>query len=108
MLTLARVACDGVGRDMDADHRVQQVVDGSTPREYCRCVSIDLPGAVEEQLRTLAEKQGRDIGAIVEDAIRQYLDAAAITDLTGDEIAATQAALLGELPRVPDWKAGDE
>jgi predicted transcriptional regulator len=70
-------------------------------------VSIDLPGSVEEQLRTLAAKQGRDVRALVEEAIRQYLEATAITDVDADAVAETQAALLGELPRIPDWKAGD-
>lgn len=53
-------------------------------------------------------KRGRDIGAIVEDAIRHYLDVAVITDLAGDEIAASQVALLGELPQLADWKADDD
>jgi predicted transcriptional regulator len=69
-------------------------------------VSIELSGSVEEQLRTLAAKQGRDVRALVEEAIRQYLEATAITDVESNDVAETQAALLGELPRVPDWKAG--
>jgi hypothetical protein len=36
---------------------------------------------VEEQLRNLAAKQGRDVGMIVEEAVRQYLKSAAITDI---------------------------
>lgn len=64
-----------------------------------------MPHSVEEQLRTLATRQGRDVGALVEEAIRQYLEAAAITDLDADDVTEAQAALLGELPRVPDWKA---
>lgn len=70
-------------------------------------MSIDLPGSVEEQLRELAARQGRDVRALVEDAIRQYLEAAAITDLGANDVAEAQAALLGELQHVPDWKAGD-
>ena len=70
-------------------------------------MSIELPGSVEEQLRSLAAKQGRDVRALVEEAIRQYLEATAITDVESNEVAETQAALLGELPRGPDWKAGD-
>lgn len=70
-------------------------------------MSIELPGSVEEQLRTLAARQGRDVRALVEEAIRQYLEAAAITDLDANDVAEAQAALLGELPQVPDWKAGD-
>ena len=39
--------------------------------------------------------------------IRQYLEATAITDVDANELAETQAALLGELPPIADWKAGD-
>ena len=70
-------------------------------------MSIELPGSVEEQLRNLAAKQGRDVRTLVEEAVRQYLDSAAITDLDATQVAETQAALLGELPNVPDWKADD-
>jgi len=70
-------------------------------------MSIELPGRVEEQLRNLAAKQGRDVCALVEEAIRQYLESAAITDLDVTQVAETQAALLGELPHVSDWKADD-
>jgi predicted transcriptional regulator len=68
-------------------------------------VSIELSRSVEEQLRNLAARQGRDISALVEDAVRQYLEAAAITDVEPSEVAEAQAALLGELPDVPVWKA---
>jgi len=70
-------------------------------------MTIELPNLVEEQLRSLAVKQGRDVRALVEDAVRQYLEAAAITDLDSSQVAETQAALLAELPSVPDWKAND-
>jgi len=63
-------------------------------------MSIELPGSVEEQLRKLAAKQGRDVCALVEEAIRQYLEASAITHLDATQAAETQAALLGELPHV--------
>ena len=71
-------------------------------------MSIDLPTGIEDQLRTLAATQGRDICALVEDAIRQYLEASAITDVDGDEVAKTQITLAAELPDVADWKAGNE
>ena len=69
-------------------------------------MTIELPGSVEKQLRALAAKQGREVRTLVEDAIRQYLETTAITDVEPDELADTQAALLDELPDVPDWKAG--
>jgi len=70
-------------------------------------VSIELPGSVEEQLRSLAARQGRDVRALVEEAIRQYLEAAAVTAVDADAVAEAQAALVGELSRIPDWRAGD-
>ncbi len=70
-------------------------------------MSIELPRSAEEQLRTLAAKQGRDVRALVEEAIWQYLDATALTDVDATELADAQAALLGVLPPIADWKAGD-
>ena len=70
-------------------------------------MSIELPVSVEDQLRNLAAKQGRDVCALVEEAVRQYLESAAITDLDGTQVAETQTALLGELPHVSAWKAED-
>ena len=70
-------------------------------------MSIELPGSVEEELRTLATRQGREVRALVEEAIRQYLEAAAITDVDANDVAEAQAALVSELPPIPDWKAPD-
>jgi len=70
-------------------------------------MSIELPGSVEKQLRNLAAKQGRDARTLVEEAVRQYLESAAITDLDATKVAEAQAALLGELPDMSDWKADD-
>ena len=54
-------------------------------------MTIELPGIVEEQLRDLAKKQNRDVTALIEDAVRQYIEAAAITDVVPGSIAETQA-----------------
>jgi len=70
-------------------------------------MSIELPSSVEDQLRNLAAKQGRDVRTLVEEAVRQYLESAAITDLDATQVAETQTSLLGELPHVSDWKADD-
>jgi predicted transcriptional regulator len=70
-------------------------------------VSIELPSSVEGQLRTLAARQGRDVRALVEEAIRQYLEAVAISDLDATDVAEAQTAILTELPPVPNWKASD-
>jgi predicted transcriptional regulator len=71
-------------------------------------MSIELPSSVVDRLRNLAARQGRDVRALVEEAVRQYLESAAITDLEPTQVAEAQAALLGELPNVPDWKADDK
>jgi predicted transcriptional regulator len=68
-------------------------------------MSIDLPTAVEEQLRGLAATQGRDVAVLVEEAVRQYLEATSITDVEAGEVADTQAALIPELPSIAAWKA---
>ena len=65
---------------------------------------IELPAGGEARLRALASRQGRDIKALLEEAVQQYLDAAAITDVESDLIAETQAALVAELPPVDEWK----
>jgi predicted transcriptional regulator len=70
-------------------------------------MSIELPVSIEEQLRNLAAKQGRDVRTLAEEAVRQYLESVAITDLDAAQVAETQAALLGELPDVSAWKADD-
>jgi predicted transcriptional regulator len=67
-------------------------------------MSIELPAQVEEQLRQLAVRQNRDIDALVEEAVRWYLEAGAITDLDAAEVAETQMTLAGELRRVAPWK----
>jgi hypothetical protein len=63
---------------------------------------------VEERLRDLAAKQGRDVGVLVEDAVRDYLEAAAITDLGPADAAETQIALISELRDIAEWKGGRE
>ena len=74
---------------------------------YSSVVTFELPGSIEEQLRNLAAKQGRDVRALVEDAVRLYLESAAITNLDATQVAEAQAALLGELPDISKWKADD-
>ena len=69
-------------------------------------MSIELPATVEKELQDLAVMQRRDIHDLVEEALRLYLEAAAITDLTGEEVGETQLALAGELRGLPAWKDG--
>jgi predicted transcriptional regulator len=70
-------------------------------------MTIDLPSVVQKQLRDLAKRQNRDIAELIEDAVRQYLEAAAITDVDPNQVAETQAQLLSELPPVSKWEADD-
>jgi predicted DNA-binding protein len=37
---------------------------------YSSNMSIELPNSAEEQLQNLAAKQGRDVGTLVEEAVR--------------------------------------
>jgi len=71
-------------------------------------MTIELPARVEEELRVLAVTQSRDMGEILEDAIRLYIEASAITDLGAAEVAETQVALVGELRGIEEWKDGRE
>jgi hypothetical protein len=70
-------------------------------------MAIDLPSVVEEQLRDLAKRQNRDIAELIEDAVRQYPEAAAITDVDPTQVGETQAKLLGELPPISKWDTDD-
>ncbi len=65
-------------------------------------MTVELTGTVEEQLRDLASRQGRNISLLVEEAVRGYLEAAAITDLDPAEVAEAQVALIGELGEIPE------
>ena len=69
-------------------------------------MTIDLSTPLEEELRRVAALWGKDVEVLVEEAVRQYLDAAAITDVSSDDVAATQASLLSELGRIPAWFDG--
>jgi hypothetical protein len=64
---------------------------------YSIRVTLNLSSAIEAQLRTLASQQGRDVQSLAEEAIRQYLDAANITDLTTDQIRDFQMQLAPEV-----------
>jgi hypothetical protein len=64
-------------------------------------MKIELTDPLAEQLRSLAARQDRDINALVETALWEYLEAASITDLVGSEIAETQMAMLSEQRGTP-------
>ncbi|MES1240629.1 MAG: hypothetical protein ABUT39_03325 [Acidobacteriota bacterium] len=69
-------------------------------------MTLELPRRVEEELTALAARQGRDVVGLIEEAIRDYLEAAAITDVDQADVAETQAKLAGELRGIPAWKDG--
>ena len=60
-------------------------------------MTIELPAKVEAKLRDLASKQGQSPHKLAEEAIREYLEVAAITDLEPAEIAEAQSAMITEL-----------
>jgi predicted transcriptional regulator len=66
-------------------------------------MTVELPARVEEELRGLAVAQRREMADILEDAIRLYLEASAITDLGAAEVAEAQVALVGELRGIEEW-----
>lgn len=68
-------------------------------------MTIELSTTIEKQVRLLARKQRKAVRAVIEDAVRLYVEAASITDLEPHEVAATQEALAAELPRLAPWKA---
>ncbi|MEP7013338.1 MAG: hypothetical protein ABJC13_23710 [Acidobacteriota bacterium] len=71
-------------------------------------MTIELPEAVEESLRELAARQSRDIPFLVKEAVRDYVEAARITDLTSAEVAEAQLALLGDLKGISERKDGSD
>lgn len=66
---------------------------------------VNLTHNIELQLRRLAEQQGRPLADLLEDAVREYIAAAAITDLTQEQVAETQMALSGELDPLPPYNS---
>ena len=64
-------------------------------------MSIHISREIEEQLRRLAQARGADVDSLAQEAVQQYLIAAATTDLTPEEIAEAQARLA---PELHDWR----
>jgi predicted transcriptional regulator len=70
-------------------------------------MTIELPASIEKELHNLAVQQHRQVGDLVEEAVRHYIEAVAITDLDAEDIVRAQAALASEL-RIDEWKAEPE
>lgn len=67
---------------------------------------IQVGDQIEQELRRLAGHQGPALADVVEAALRSYIEAEAITDIESADIAATQLALLSELPRDRGGRGG--
>ena len=63
-------------------------------------MTVHLSDNLADALKRLAQEQGKGMDRVVEEAVKDYLTAAAITDISTDDLAATQASLLPELDRV--------
>jgi len=62
-------------------------------------MTVEFSAQVEKELHDLAERQGRKVQEIVEEAVREYLEAVAITDLASEEIEEAQVKLIGDEPK---------
>jgi hypothetical protein len=84
-------------RRRDGGRREESTIAKPARVGYAISITVELPRTVEEELRALAVRQGRDVVRLVEDAVRDYLEAAAITDVDEAAVAEVQAKLVGEL-----------
>ena len=66
-------------------------------------MTVHLSGSLEGELERLARLRGKGVEALVEEAVRQYIEAAAITDVSPEDLAQTQAAMAGELEALSAW-----
>ena len=55
-----------------------------------------------ERLQELARQRGVDVQRLLDEAVLQFVESASITDLTPDDVARTQEAMLGEI-EIGDW-----
>jgi hypothetical protein len=78
------------------------------PTAYDERMVIQVDDQIEQELRRLAGHQGRALADVVEAALRSYIEAEAITDIESTDIAATQLALLSELPEIEAAEGGSQ
>jgi predicted transcriptional regulator len=71
-------------------------------------MTVHLSTELEAAVRRIAEDQRREVDTVVADAVRAYLESAAITDVEPNEIAATQEAMLPELTGIPPFHSASE
>lgn len=60
-------------------------------------MTVHLSDNLAEAIRRLAQEQGKAMDCVFEEAVQEYLTSASITDVSADDLAATQACLLPEL-----------
>ncbi len=60
-------------------------------------MTIHFPPDLSEALERLAAAQGQELESVIERALREYVEAAAITDLSSADIGEAQMAMLPEL-----------
>jgi len=70
-------------------------------------MTVHLSENLAEALRRLAATQGRELDDLVDEAVHGYLVAASITDVTAEDLAATQVKLASELPGLEPCEAKD-
>lgn len=83
-------------------------VPGVCPRTYNPCMVIQVDDQIEQELRRIAGHQGRALADIVEAALRNYIEMEAITDIESSDLAATQLALVTELPEIEPASGGGQ
>jgi predicted transcriptional regulator len=66
-------------------------------------MTVHLSDNLVASLQKLADVQGRDLSLIVDEAVREYLVASSITDLTPEQVAETQLRLTPELERLDPY-----
>ncbi len=69
---------------------------------------LRLSPTLEELLNAWARRTGEDAQSIAEEAIRLYLAAGQIHDVSHADVAATQESLLSELPTPEPWPKDDD
>lgn len=67
-------------------------------------MTFEVSPQLENRLRDIAGRQGRDLDAVVDEALRRYIIEASIGDLSPAEVAATQEKLAREL-NVEPWSS---
>ena len=71
-------------------------------------MTVHLSDNLVASLQKLADVQGRDLSLIVDEAVREYLVASSITDLTPEQVAEKQLRLTPELERLDPYNIIDE